>query len=59
MLGFSDNGIGVLGNSLSGLAGRFLDDVQITGHLTKTSGSFKIDHPLDPENKYLSHSLVE
>ena len=22
-------------------------------------GSFKIDHPLDPENKYLSHSFVE
>jgi hypothetical protein len=27
--------------------------------LTKGSGSFKIDHPLDPENKYLYHSLVE
>ncbi|HKF54354.1 MAG TPA: hypothetical protein VKJ45_02885, partial [Blastocatellia bacterium] len=23
------------------------------------SGSFKIDHPLDPENKYLYHSFVE
>jgi hypothetical protein len=27
--------------------------------LTKGSGTFKIDHPLDPENKYLSHSFVE
>src|SRR6185503_7022173 len=34
-------------------------DVRITGNLTKGSGSFKIDHPLDPENKYLSHSFVE
>ena len=31
----------------------------MTGTLTKGGGSFKIDHPLDPENKYLSHSFVE
>jgi trimeric autotransporter adhesin len=31
----------------------------VTGHVTKGSGSFKIDHPLDPANKYLSHSFVE
>ena len=38
----------------------YLDgDVFIGGELSKTSGSFKIDHPLDPENKYLSHSFVE
>ena len=29
------------------------------GNLSKGSGSFKIDHPLDPANKYLSHSFVE
>ena len=34
-------------------------DVAIAGNLSKGSGSFKIDHPLDPENKYLSHSFVE
>ncbi len=33
--------------------------VSITGNLSKSSGSFKIDHPLDPENKYLYHSFVE
>jgi hypothetical protein len=33
--------------------------VNITGPLTKPAGSFKIDHPLDPANKYLSHSFVE
>ena len=31
----------------------------ITGYLQKGGGSFKIDHPLDPANKYLSHSFVE
>jgi len=31
----------------------------ITGNLTKGGGSFKIDHPLDPENRYLYHSFVE
>ena len=29
------------------------------GQVTKPLGSFKIDHPLDPENKYLYHSFVE
>ena len=33
--------------------------VTIRGNLAKGSGSFKIDHPLDPENKFLSHSFVE
>jgi hypothetical protein len=40
-------------------AGVFDGDVLITGKLVKGSGSFKIDHPLDPANKYLSHSFVE
>ncbi len=31
----------------------------VVGQLAKSGGSFKIDHPLDPENKYLSHSFVE
>jgi hypothetical protein len=34
-------------------------DVAIAGSLSKGSGTFKIDHPLDPENKYLYHSFVE
>jgi trimeric autotransporter adhesin len=34
-------------------------DVNIAGSLSKGSGSFKIDHPLDPANKYLYHSFVE
>jgi hypothetical protein len=29
------------------------------GTLSKGAGSFKIDHPLDPANKYLYHSFVE
>ena len=31
----------------------------VVGTLSKGGGSFKIDHPLDPENKYLYHSFVE
>ncbi len=34
-------------------------NVVIAGNLAKGSGSFRIDHPLDPENKYLYHSFVE
>jgi hypothetical protein len=51
-------GIGENG-AATGLAGRFDGDVLVTGRLVKGSGSFKIDHPLDPANKYLSHSFVE
>src|SRR5262249_43396795 len=41
------------------LAAEFIGDVDVSGSLSKSSGSFKIDHPLDPENKYLYHSFVE
>ena len=74
VIGQADNGAnayGVWGVSSSGFAGSFEGKVEIrgngsnpgnlnvTGTLTKGGGSFKIDHPLDPENKYLSHSFVE
>jgi len=42
-----------------GYAGYFSGDAHVTGSLSKGGGSFKIDHPLDPENKYLYHSFVE
>jgi hypothetical protein len=44
---------------LGQLAGVFNGDVDVEGALSKSSGSFKIDHPLDPANKYLYHSFVE
>jgi hypothetical protein len=53
-LGFSDTtGLFVSGNgSISG-------NLSVSGTVSKGGGSFKIDHPLDPENKYLYHSFVE
>jgi hypothetical protein len=48
-----------------GYAGQFTGNVKITGNLTVTGtvgkggGAFRIDHPLDPEHKYLYHSFVE
>ena len=42
-----------------GLAGDFRGDVAVAGTITKAGGSFKIDHPIDPSNKYLYHSFVE
>ncbi len=47
----------VVGNNR--YAGYFNGPVNINGNLSKSGGSFKIDHPLDPENRYLSHSFVE
>lgn len=40
-------------------AGVFSGNVQVSGSLSKSSGTFKIDHPQDPENRYLYHSFVE
>jgi hypothetical protein len=43
----------------AGYAGWFVGNVLIQGTLSKSAGSFTIDHPLDPANKTLSHSFVE
>jgi hypothetical protein len=44
----------------SGGDAAFLEgNVDVDGNLSKAGGSFKIDHPLDPANKYLYHSFVE
>lgn len=62
VIGEANNGslaFGVWGISSSGYAGYFSGKVNVTGNLTKSGGSFRIDHPLDPENQYLSHSFVE
>jgi hypothetical protein len=40
-------------------AAQFNGDVAIAGSISKSSGTFKIDHPLDPANKFLIHSFVE
>jgi trimeric autotransporter adhesin len=63
--GTSPTGLGVVGNTTSGYAGYFngnthvVGNLSITGSISKGSGTFKIDHPLDPANKYLYHSFVE
>lgn len=57
----TSGGYGVYGvnGATGGWAGWFQGNVRVNGTLTKNAGSFKIDHPLDPDNKYLSHSFVE
>ena len=64
--GFGHQGFGVVGISngtgvfgIGATSGEFIGNVDVTGTLTKGSGGFKIDHPLDPANKYLIHSFVE
>jgi hypothetical protein len=59
VIGFSNSGYGVMGFTHSGYAAYLGGNVVITGNLQKGGGSFKIDHPLDPANKYLHHSFVE
>ncbi|MBB5059116.1 hypothetical protein HDF16_003839 [Granulicella aggregans] len=53
------NGIDAYAGAGAVYAGAFHGNVDVSGNLSKAGGSFRIDHPLDPENKYLSHSFVE
>jgi hypothetical protein len=53
---------GVYGSATGGLmnyGGYFSGNVYVSGTLSKAGGTFQIDHPQDPENKYLIHSFVE
>ena len=58
-------GDGLFAQSNGGFAAFFLGnvdvdgDLAVAGNVSKAGGSFKIDDPLDPANKYLSHSFVE
>jgi hypothetical protein len=47
------------GDTNLGYAGYFFGDVDIDGTLFANTKDFKIDHPLDPANKYLVHASVE
>jgi hypothetical protein len=40
-------------------AGQFQGDLSTDGSLATSGEAFRIDHPLDPANKYLSYSSVE
>ena len=64
------SGAGVYGqfvstNGSAGFAGRFSGNVwvdggvSVSGTLTAGAKNFKIDHPLDPEHKYLYHASIE
>jgi hypothetical protein len=60
---YAHNGSGTPGRdvylSTSSLAADMYGNVYIHGNITKSGGSFKIDDPIDPANKYLYHSFVE
>jgi hypothetical protein len=49
--------------SMRGFAGIFIGDLEVRdGNFAVLAGgtkNFKIDHPLDPENKYLYHAAIE
>jgi hypothetical protein len=51
--------LGDLQNPAGGFAGMFHGRVHVNGTLSKSGGTFRIDHPADPANRYLNHSFVE
>ena len=58
MFGMGD-GIDAMGTG-GGFAGSFTGDVSISGSLNVAgTKNFRIDHPLDPANKYLYHAALE
>jgi hypothetical protein len=52
-------GVDYDGQSPDGYAGNFTGDLNVTGAIFAGTKDFKIDHPLDPANKYLVHASVE
>jgi hypothetical protein len=59
--GGGDGVVGITGfpENSNSYAAFFIGNAEVSGNLSKGGGSFKIDHPLDPANKYLYHSFVE
>jgi hypothetical protein len=60
--GTGPNAVGVFGIARAGagsFAGVFQGNVDVRGNLSKSGGGFKIDHPLEPTERYLNHSFVE
>jgi hypothetical protein len=62
VVGTSTYGIGVYGataDATGNWAGYFQGNVNVTGSCCQAgAGSYRIDHPTDPANKYLYHSAV-
>jgi hypothetical protein len=65
-LGTDHAGLYAIGDRANGRLGGLFDgdveingDLHVNGDLSKSSGTFRIDHPLDPTNRYLYHSFVE
>ena len=50
---------GVGGVGVAAYAGYFDGNINVTGTVFGGAKDFKIDHPLDPANKYLVHASVE
>ena len=50
---------GVGGVGVAAYAGYFDGNIEVTGTVFGSAKDFKIDHPLDPANKYLVHTSVE
>ncbi|HLV81687.1 MAG TPA: hypothetical protein VKT32_15480 [Chthonomonadaceae bacterium] len=70
IVGTSQTGFGVVGlaptgvygqstNSNGDYAGYFDGNIEVTGQIFAGVKDFKIDHPLDPANRYLVHACVE
>ena len=60
-LAYADHKSGVYAVNTNpiGYAAYFTGRTHVNGQLSKASGGFKIDHPLEPEDRYLYHSFVE
>lgn len=62
LVGVAHNGsssYGVWGYSINGWAGTFSGKAQVTGNFYAGAKFFRIDHPVEPENKLLVHACVE
>ena len=49
----------VVQRAANSFAAHFDGNVSVNGTIIKAGGNFRIDHPMDPANKYLHHAFVE
>jgi hypothetical protein len=57
--GSSNDSYGIYGYSSNNFAAYFDGNIFVGGNCTGCLGASRIDHPLDPANKYLQHAAVQ
>jgi hypothetical protein len=61
VMGVGNIGVYATTGGSGGIYGLYVSqgEAYVSGYLTKAGGGYRIDHPADPDNKFLNHCFVE